>query len=322
MLFVQQHLEQHRRQVLGDGHAVPLGLLPEGGHGAEAHGDVEGIEGLRRAVVLVGLLPPLFPPGADGGIAAVGVLPLLLPGRLLHVQDAVGVGDVMSQLPQVHRQQGLEEHQGAAAVADGVEYLQGNAPVVDVEPHQPAVVLPEAHRLAGVGDVLLHEGAGGRVRLKVIPEGPLPDAHAEGGEAGHGLVHRPLEGRPIHLLRHHRRKPVDGGVLLLLQGGIEHRRVVQGIPLPRRLGHLPPPSLQSGFHNYITLSRSPQGETPRRGVGTEKYAVGRLCYKILYKCQLFHELALGVLLGPINLLTFHGSKKGFFHSIVVRTGGL
>src|SRR5699024_7020785 len=74
----------------------------------------------------------------------------------------------------------------------------------------------------------------------------------------------------IHLLRHHRRKPVDGGVLLLLQGGIEHRRVVQGIPLPRRLGHLPPPSLQSGFHNYITLSRSPQGETPRRAVGTEK----------------------------------------------------
>ena len=35
-----------------------------------------------------------------------------------------------------------------------------------------------------------------------------------------------------------------------------------------------------------------------------------------------HELALGVILGPINLLPFHGGKEGLGYSIVMRTAGL
>ena len=35
-----------------------------------------------------------------------------------------------------------------------------------------------------------------------------------------------------------------------------------------------------------------------------------------------HELALGVILGPINLLSFHGGKEGLGYSIVMRTAGL
>ena len=35
-----------------------------------------------------------------------------------------------------------------------------------------------------------------------------------------------------------------------------------------------------------------------------------------------HELVLGVILGPINLLPFHGGKEGLGHSIVMRTARL
>ena len=35
-----------------------------------------------------------------------------------------------------------------------------------------------------------------------------------------------------------------------------------------------------------------------------------------------HELALGVILGPIKLMPFHGGKEGLGHSIVMRAAGL
>ena len=35
-----------------------------------------------------------------------------------------------------------------------------------------------------------------------------------------------------------------------------------------------------------------------------------------------HELALGVILGPINLLSLHGGKEGLGYNIVMRTAGL
>ncbi len=35
-----------------------------------------------------------------------------------------------------------------------------------------------------------------------------------------------------------------------------------------------------------------------------------------------HELALGVILGPINFLSLHGGKEGLGHSIVMGTAGL
>ena len=35
-----------------------------------------------------------------------------------------------------------------------------------------------------------------------------------------------------------------------------------------------------------------------------------------------HELAIGVILGPINLLPLHGGKEGLGHSVIMRTAGL
>ena len=245
VLLVGDHLQQDGSQVLRDGHPVAPGLLLQPGHRAEAHGDVEGIEGLCRTVVLVGLFPPLLPPGTHGGVAAVGVLPFRPPGLLRHVQNAVGVWDGIPQLPQVDRQQSLEKYQRPAAVTDGVEHLHGDALLIIVKAYQPAVVLPEAHRLAGVGDILLHKGPGGAVWLEVVPESPLLDAHPEGREPWHGFVHGPLQGIPVHPLRHHGREAVDGRIFLLLEGGIEHTRIVQGIPLrlfaPLVPRHTPPP---------------------------------------------------------------------------------
>lgn len=34
-----------------------------------------------------------------------------------------------------------------------------------------------------------------------------------------------------------------------------------------------------------------------------------------------HELALGVISCPINLLPFHGGKEGLSHSVVIRAAG-
>ena len=136
----------------------------------------------------------------------------------------------MPQFPQIDRQKGFEEHQGSAAVADGVKDFDGNALFIIVKPHQPPVVLPKPHRLAGVGDILFQKGAGGVVGLAVVPKGPLFNTHGKGGKAGHGLVHRPLKGSRVHPLGHKGGKAVNGGVCLFLNGGIEHPRVVQGVP--------------------------------------------------------------------------------------------
>ena len=44
--------------------------------------------------------------------------------------------------------------------------------------------------------------------------------------------------------------------------------------------------------------------------------------KFYVSINAFHELAFGVILGPINLLSFHGGKEGLGHSIVMRTARL
>ena len=52
-------------------------------------------------------------------------------------------------------------------------------------------------------------------------------------------------------------------------------------------------------------------------------AVGALgVVKFYISINASHELTLGVILGPINLLPFHGGKEGLSHSIVMRTAGL
>ena len=270
-LLGQDGLDEHRREVLRHRGAVALGHRPEPVQRDQAHGDVEGIEGLRGAGVLVGLALPHTPADPGFGISEVGVLLLLLRRRLVHVQDAAGVGDLVAQLPEIDRQQGAEQGQSPRPVGQGVEDLQGDAVSVVKEADEPAVVLLETHRLAGVAHVLLHEGAGGVVGLKVIPEKAPADVDPEAGEPGHGLVDGPLESVRVHHVRHHRRKAVDGGVVLLLDGGIHHGGVVQTVPLIflfsghdhaplpcRRVGCRPAPA----FGSHYTIPR-PGAQVPR-----------------------------------------------------------
>ena len=49
---------------------------------------------------------------------------------------------------------------------------------------------------------------------------------------------------------------------------------------------------------------------------------GAWCYKIQLSINTSHELVLGAILCPINLLPFHGGKEGLGYSIVMRTAGL
>ena len=51
-------------------------------------------------------------------------------------------------------------------------------------------------------------------------------------------------------------------------------------------------------------------------------AVGALVIKFYISINAFHELALGVILCPIDLLPLYGGKEGLCHSVVMRTAGL
>ena len=93
-LLFQQHVDQHGGKVLCDGGVITPCGLPELPQGHEAHGDMEGVKGLRGAGVGIGLRHPPQAQGVAPGIAGVGVLQLLLPGRLRQIQYAVSGGDV------------------------------------------------------------------------------------------------------------------------------------------------------------------------------------------------------------------------------------
>ena len=231
VLLVHQHLQQHRRQIFRNGCPVLLGLLLQLPHRAEAHGHVEGIEGLRRTGVGIGLLQRGKASGLYGSVPGVGVLQFLRPGGLIHVQHPAGIGNLVAQLPEIDRQQSTQQGHGAPAVADGVKHLQGDPPLIVEKTHQPPIPLVKAHGLAGIGDILLHKGTGGVVELRIIPEDPRLDTHPKAGKAGHGLVHRPLEGLRVHRLIHHGREAIYRRVGLLLDGGVDHSRIVQPVPL-------------------------------------------------------------------------------------------
>ena len=169
-LLFQQHVDQRGGEVLCDGGVITPCGLPELLQGHEAHGDMEGVKRLRGAGVGIGLRHPPQTQGVPPGIAGVSVLQLLLPGRFLQVQHAVSGRNAYAGLPQILRQQRPEKDQGPGPVGQGVEHLQRDAVPVVVKPHQPAVVLPEAHRLAGIGHVGLQKGARGGVGLQIVPE--------------------------------------------------------------------------------------------------------------------------------------------------------
>ena len=231
VLLVHQNLQQHRRQIFRNGCPVLLGLLLQLPHRAEAHGHVEGIEGLRRTGVGIGLFQRGKASGLYGSVPGVGVLQLLRPGGLIHIQHPAGIGNLVAQLPEIDRQQGPQQSHSASAVADGVEDFQGNTPLIVEKAHQPSVPLIKTYGLARIGDILLYKGAGSVVEFRVVPEDPRLDPHPEAREAGHGLVHCPLKGLRVHRLIHHGGKAINSGIPFLLDGGVDHRRIVQPVPL-------------------------------------------------------------------------------------------
>ena len=260
-LLGQQGLDEHRRQVFRHRGVVAPGHRAQLVQRHQSHGDVERVEGLRRAVALIGLPVPHAQLHPGGGVAEIGVLPLLPPGRLVHIQDALRVGDGVAQFPQVDRQQGPEKGQRPRPVGHGVEYLQGNPVMVIEKADQPAVVLPIAHWLAGVLHILLDKGARGVVGLEVVPKRAPVDADAEAGEPGHGPVDGPLEGGRVHQLGHHGGKAVDGRVVLPLDGRVHQGGVVQRIPvlfllfLPGQGGPLPSFSWNKSYHVRVLCTR-------------------------------------------------------------------
>mgnify|MGYP000659381501 CR=1 FL=1 len=147
-------------------------------------------------------------------------------GRLGDVQDPLGVGDVVAHLPQIDRQQRLEEHQCSAAVGQGVEHLHGDALFI-VEKADELILVLKAHRLTGISDVPLQGGAGPVVPFEVIPEKAPADLYLKARKAGHGLVNGPLKALRVHGFGHHGGKPVQGGIVSPLDSGIHHGRVVQ-----------------------------------------------------------------------------------------------
>ena len=198
---------------------------------------MEGVKRLRGAGVGIGLRHPPQTQGVPPGIAGVSVLQLLLPGRFLQVQHTVSGRNAYAGLPQILRQQRPEKNQGPGPVGQGVEHLQGDAVPVIVKPHQPAVVLPEAHWLAGIGHVGLQKGARGGIGFQIVPEQSPADADGEAGKTGQHPVNGVLQGGGPHRLCHQGGEAVDGGILLPLQGGIENTGIVQPVPLTVRFCH-------------------------------------------------------------------------------------
>ena len=118
LLILQDRLEEHCGEVFGDGGAVPGGDLLQPVHGQKAHGDIQGVEGLRLAGVGESGLLPAVPQDPLARVPGVGILQLLRTRGIIHVQQAGAAGDGVSQLPEVDRQQGAEKGEGPPAPSD------------------------------------------------------------------------------------------------------------------------------------------------------------------------------------------------------------
>ena len=230
LLLFQNDVDEHGGEVLRDGGVMLLYLLAQAGERHEAHRDMEGVERLRRAGILIGPRQAAQAEGVAARIAGVGVLQLLLARRLVQIEHAVSRGNVHAGLAQVFGKERAEKDDGPAAVGKRMKDLDGDALAVIVKAHEPAVVLAETDGLAGVGDVLLQKRSGRMVRLEIVPEQALADAHGKAREARHTAVDGALERGGIDLPFHPGGEAVDGGIFLLLQRGVENARAVELVP--------------------------------------------------------------------------------------------
>ena len=126
---------------------------------------MEGVERLGGPGILIRRRLAVKAQRVMARIAGVGVLQLLLARRLIQIEHTVPRRNIHAGLTQIFRQQRAEKDDGPAAVGERVKDLDGNTVPVIVKPHEPAVVLPEADGLAGIGHVLLQKRARRTVRL-------------------------------------------------------------------------------------------------------------------------------------------------------------
>ena len=238
VLLFQQHMDQYGGEIFRNGGVLPPGGLTQLVQRHKAHGNVERIERFGGAGVGIGLGHPPQAQRVVSGVSDVGILQLLLPGRFVQIQHAVSGGDIRAGLPQVFRQQRPKKYQRTGPVRQRVKDLQRDPVPIVIKAYQPAVVLPEAHRLARVGNIGLQEGAGRGVWLQIIPEQPPADADGKAGKPGHNPVNGILQGGGAHRLIQQSGKAVNGGVLFPLQGGIENPGIIQPVPMAVRLCHL------------------------------------------------------------------------------------
>ena len=94
------------------------------------------------------------------------------------------------------------------------------------------------------------------VRLEIVPEQALADAHGKAREARHTAVDGALERGGIDLPFHPGGEAVDGGILLLLQRGVENARTVELVPFA--VGSAPssfPPSARHRLGWLIVAQR-------------------------------------------------------------------
>ena len=213
-------MDQHGGEIFRDRRAVcpcPLAQLDER---HKAHRHMEGVKRLGRTGVRIGLGHSAQSERVPSRVAGVGVLHLLRTRRLVKIQHTVPDRDRHAGLAQILRQQRAEKGHGSSSVGEGMEHLDGDAVAVIVKAHEPAVVLPEADGLTGIGNVLLQKGPGCAVRFEIIPEEAPADAHGKARKARHTAVDRALERVGPHRLGHPRGEAVDGGVFLFLQRGI------------------------------------------------------------------------------------------------------
>lgn len=82
------------------------------------------------------------------------------------------------------------------------------------------VIRLERHGHTRVFNIRLDKGAGPFVAFQIAPEKPLADGHLIGGETPQGDVYCLLKDIRVYGFLQNNGKPIDGGKVLALQGGI------------------------------------------------------------------------------------------------------
>ena len=261
LLLFQNHVDEYSGEILRDGRAVLFCFRAQRLKRHKAHRHMEGIERLRRSGILIRLRLAVQPQRMMSRVAGVGVLHLLRARRLGKVEHAVPRRHVNAGLAQVLGKQCAEKDDRPAAVGQRVEDLNGDAAAVIVKAHEPAVVLLEPDGLARVGHIFFQKRPRRGIRLKIVPECALANAHGKARKARHAAINGMLKRGGVNVPLHQRGEAVDGRILFLLQRGVQNACIVEPIPFAVRFCHRFPLLRVSGsFGQYCSTKRCARQE--------------------------------------------------------------